>query len=344
MAWVSRSIVSLLWALLVVGTVLQGKAFAADPPGTLTFVGPNKINVKLDSHGFGVSRRYSTNLLLYVENNGSATVTKFDLRLLEDPTFRDSNAVNLSYPIIPLNAKDITPLPVSISVTNRSTQHAWLALAAKQPVAEKSTIIELELLRRPWVGYYWATIVLAALYASVTGFLLIKRHRNSMSSPLREIQGWTFAGTWLPTLAVIGTALSGVLAATNLLSDVFPGIDLARIPGLILLFGSAILASAIVFGAGVKHRSSSGDVKATVRSLIFASALTLFGVGGQLATLASLVILADSDSPEKIFLCLVLACAALVAYRFATTTVGNLAPARLSHSDPNDRGRIRRHS
>ena len=344
MVRVSRSMALLLWALLVVGMVLQGQAFAADPPGTLTFVGPSKINVKLDSHGFGASRKYSTNLLLYVENNGDVAITKFDFQLLEDPTFKNSNEVHLTYPTKTLAAKEITLLPVSISVTNRSTQHVWLALAAKQPVAEKATILELELFRRPWIGYYWATILLAALYASLTALLLLKRHRHNLSSPLREIQGWTFAGTWLPTLAVIGTALSGVLAATNLLSDVFPGIDLARIPGLMLLFGSAILTSAIVFGAGVKHRSSSGDVRATVRSLIFASALTLFGVGGQLATLATLVILADSENPEKIFFCLVLTFTALAAYRFAATTVGNLAPARSAHSDRNDRGGIWRRS
>src|SRR5260370_11684801 len=105
---------------------------------------------------------------------------------------------------------------------------------------------------------------------------------------------WTLQGSWLTNLGALGALLSGVLGASNYLSDFVPGLSTTPFVGLNLVFGATVVAAPVVYYAFSQQRADPAHPGQTVtigngKGVTPLMVITLFGIYGELATLAWLV-------------------------------------------------------
>ncbi|MFB7462851.1 hypothetical protein ACFCZ1_04980 [Streptomyces sp. NPDC056224] len=138
---------------------------------------------------------------------------------------------------------------------------------------------------------------------------------------------WSPKDSWVTNISTLGALLGVVLAATGVLQKWLPGISVSHFLTLNLLFGGLLLFAPVVYSASCTYALHGGTdgprLKATGHGwgLVASAFITLFGVFGQLATIASMTIAAHADVAVKWCLCICLGLAALAVGLYAVLFV-----------------------
>jgi hypothetical protein len=316
---------------------------AAAPSPVLSFVGPNSISVRMMSQHDGRGRAWVGTVELSVENDGPA-VTSYSFEAHPDPALisQGDNSVSVTSPVAVLKGYQVTTVPVLIAASDNWSSSLILALVVQKPASVKPAVTTLALLRSPQASDYIWPPVLALAFALITLLLtmivgsssLTRVGKRRFKKPIHAASTWTFSGSWVTSLAALSAIVTAVLGATGFLADLFPGIDVQRFFSLFVLFNAAILVAPLIYSAAgtVDHKESVG----TVGGLLGASAMTLFGVGGQLMTLGILVRIAETTTLTKVSLTLAIAVVVVIIAWYAIATVTalmNLQPA-ITASEP----------
>jgi hypothetical protein len=108
---------------------------------------------------------------------------------------------------------------------------------------------------------YWIPlgvgVVLALVLTTVTAARLRIPVENEPRPPVKywkrlrsgvfTDKTWSFSGSWATNITVVGTVLTGLLAATGFLSEVLPGVPSGRFLGLSILFGGIVAISPFIY-------------------------------------------------------------------------------------------------
>lgn len=151
-------------------------------------------------------------------------------------------------------------------------------------------------------------VVASALVLGVAYQAKTPRHRSTrlwdwLKSPTSAGAAWSFQGSWVTNLSVIGGVLTSVAAASGLLNDVLPGIDLAHVIGLNIAFAGMLVASPAIWIALSQWTLDANQALASLGTrlgLFVASLVTLWGVIGGVITMAILSLYSVATVPDKV--------------------------------------------
>lgn len=291
----------------------EAEAEAEGPaPPKLSIAGPESVVFELD----GASG--TANLLVINAGGLDATVRATSIQV-DDPTgdctvrlSGDSSAV--------VAAHDDAMLPVAIRTHSCADESGTFIVESdpsSDPVAARFSFARSDSLLT-----YAFPPVLAALSAAILGFgLRSKSHQATIDLG----PAFSFKDSWLTTVATFTAILGTILTTTGVVASLLPGLDINRLLTLNLAFGGLVLIAPVVYAALAKWewrqdvKSGKHDLHplATRRSLILASATTLAGVVGQLATIGILVDASTLDTVAQGVLALVLVSIAIVVFVYA---------------------------
>lgn len=247
---------------------------------------------------------WSGTVTIGVEDNGPA-VTKYYVKPVRYPTLSSAQTVTdttislVSHPAI--SAYNVTSLSLKILIRDNWSSSLTFALVARG-ANENPVVATITVVREPQTSDYWWPVIGALSFSIVVSawiFLSSIIRRKTLSEQVNTTSSWSFKDSWVSTLTTLGAVAGTVLGATGFLTDVFPGVDVQRFFTLLILFTGAVLAAPLLYTAASRTDSGSGQTQGTVGGLWLASALTLFGVAGQFATIGSLVWLADTGAGNR---------------------------------------------
>jgi hypothetical protein len=279
---------------------------------------------------------WSGTVTVGVEDNGAA-VPKYYVKPVRYPTLSSAQTVTdatislVSHPSI--SAYNITSLSLKILIRDNWSSSLTFALVA--PGTNVNPVVAtIAIVREPQTSDYWWPVVAALSFSILVSawIFLSSIRRRRLRDKVNTTTSWSFKDSWVSTLTTLGAVAGTVLGATGFLTDVFPGVDVQRFFTLLILFTGAVLAAPVVYAAASKTDRGSGQTQGTVGGLWLASALTLFGVAGQFATIGSLVWLADTGRGNRWGLTAALSLVSLIIAWYAHTTadqVIKLTPASL---------------
>jgi hypothetical protein len=279
-------------------------------PATVSFVQTGPITVKLSQNKLDPSQEFRATLYLAIKNDGPQDVTKYSfLPLLETTPKPGDLGITMSQ-LPTLKAFHVTEVSIDISVTNQTTSDIGISLEVEQPAQVKAATLTLVLKRLPTSTSYWVSIWFALGLTVAFWVAGLVRFRGRLRKDIRTEKAWSFSGSVVTTLSLAGVVLTGVLASTSFLDEVFPGIDTGRMAGLSFLFAGTIAAAAIVFGIGARRPAEDDTTGTPVFFLLSSVSFVLFGVTGQLCLLGVFTYLSDSTTPVKgfVFACLAITC------------------------------------
>ena len=279
---------------------------------------------------------WSGTVTVGVEDNGPA-VTKYYVKPIRYPTLSSAQTVTdatislVSHPAI--SAYDVTSLTLKILIRDNWSSSLSFALVAQGPSVDP-VVATISIVREPQTSDYWWPVIGALSFSiMVSGWIFLSSmRRKKLTEQVNTTSSWSFKDSWVSTLTTLGAVAGTVLGATGFLTDVFPGVDVQRFFTLLILFTAAVLAAPLVYTAASKTNSDSGQTQGTVGGLWLASALTLFGVAGQFATIGSLVWLADTGAGNRWGLTAALSLISLIIAWYAHNTadqVIKLTPASM---------------
>jgi hypothetical protein len=295
-------------------------AWATTAGPVLSIAGPNSITLHHASNPRGTSRSWTGSTVLLVEDDGPS-IAKYQIISFKDSPVGSTPHLdkNESMPII--RGYGITELPVTLTLADNWSTSLTLSLVVAKPAQIKPATITLTLLRSPRTSDYLIPIIFAGLFSIlIMLWTLYSLEPLSATRPVYTASSWGFSSSWLTALSALGAIFGTVLAATGFLADVFPGVDVQRFFSLNVLFASAILAAPLVYAAASKSDPHGRVTIGSVGGFTLASAVTLFGVTGEVATLAVLVWIADTGKGAQASLTVTLILIVLIIAWYAHTT------------------------
>jgi hypothetical protein len=147
---------------------------------------------------------------------------------------------------------------------------------------------------------------------------------------------WSFKDSWLTNVAAAGAVLTTVLGTSGFLDQVLPGTPTGQFVGLSLVGGAAVTMAPLVYLAWSKwdvssDKTSALESRGSIRGLLLATGVTLFGVYLELGTLGLLVNAADGTVAAKAGCYLLLIGATFVVARYAVrSTLGTVMKTEAS--------------
>lgn len=272
---------------------------------SVSFVGP--ASQTIDFSGVrGGNGLFIGHVNLLIQNGGTA-ITTAKLSVYGDSTMAGGPTVLMgaSHPFT-IGPFGVTPKLVAITTTNPGDNNLTVVLTVIDPsgVAPTTEVFKVE--RLISLTYLWLPILLGAGFALVflaTRYVAWKIRSLDLRKAIYPPPSWTFGGSWVTVVSVLGAVLTTILGASGLIADLFPNTDVQRFGVLNLVFGGIVLLGAMVYAA-LSKVGQVGDVDrplgiyGTPQALLFASTVTLFGVAGQLITLGELASLSESRPPN----------------------------------------------
>ncbi len=218
----------------------------------------------------------------------------------------------------------MTSLTLKVLVRDNWSSSLTFALAAQGPDVNP-VVATITIVREPQTSDYWWPIIALFFSIAVSAWILWSSIRGErLSREVNTTSSWSFRDSWVSALTTLGAVAGTVLSATGFLADVFPGVDVQRFFTLLILFTAAVLAAPLVYAAASKTDKDSGQNLGTVGGLWLATALTLFGVAGEFATIGSLVWLADTGTGNRAGLTAARSLVSLIIAWYAHSTVGQV--------------------
>ena len=335
-------------AIVIAGTVMCAASPAGAEPkaATLSIVGPSSLTAVLQGSG---NHRHAT-LTVVVANTGDVATTLSASVVLDDSTTPGCSHQRLHARIVgdatvAAHADQTTRvvIPVAESCVGRAGTLFIDGAPGVDPASARLT------LTRTLGGTKIALpTLIAALLTIVSLFLLFRLTGGTWFLKAGRIAigpGWTVQGSWLTNVGALGAILGTVLGATNYLADLVPGLQTAPFVGLNLVFGAVVVTAPIAYYAFSKQRADptqpGTDATVTIgtgKGVTVLMAVTLFGVYGELATIALLI--HESTRPwyatTPLFVGLIASAVAAGAYAIRSTrdtvrvAINTNQPARLS--------------
>lgn len=305
---------------------------------SLTFVGPSAETISMVPVA-GHSGLYRGQVALLLQNAGDQVV-QAGLAVTGDPTAAGPPPQLVgSSGTFPLAAFQVTKRVVTITDKDSSDNNVTFVLTAKKPSGVGPATETFKLLRAPVAWYFWIPVFVglgfAVVFLVVRGlfwWLEIKRRHTRMSKskawerygkrPVYPPSAWTFGGSWVTVISVLGAALATVLGTSGLIADAFPGIDVQRFVVLNLLLGGVVLTGPLIYTAN--SRVDVATINGRAYGLWLAASVTLIGVAGQLSTLGELAWLSNGAILQKFGIVVVIAFAGVVLFWYSFQSVDQL--------------------
>jgi hypothetical protein len=267
------------------------------------------VTIGVEDNGPAV-RHYTIKPIRYPTLSSALTVTDATISLVYHPT---------------INGYNVTSLTLKVLVRDNWSSSLTFALVAQGPDVNP-VVATITIVREPQTSDYWWPIIAALFFSiAVSAWIFWSSIRGErLSREVNTTSSWSFKDSWVSTLTALGAVAGTVLGATGFLADVFPGVDVQRFFTLLILFTAAVLAAPLVYAAASKTDKDSGQTLGTVGGLWLATALTLFGVAGEFATIGSLVWLADTGTGNRAGLTAALSLISLIIAWYAHSTVGQV--------------------
>lgn len=271
-------------------------ALAAPPAAAETAPAPSVLGAPVVVGLTG--NEIETDVHLVVGNDGGpGTVTirlietstgrSLPIRLAAEAAFQESVQVSL---------QAYAPSTVNLRVsTGRSAVAGQVVV---QPAAAKAAAAAFETERRPegtWMALTLLGFVASMVLVLVT-WLAPSDKQARWSDPVLVDANWSFSTSWATNITGITAALGAVLAATQFVGDVLPGVSLTWFVGMNVFYGVAAAAAAAVFrmGPAPKAASGTGSPAGSVGGLLAAAWLVLGAALGQVGVLVVMAELADA--------------------------------------------------
>jgi hypothetical protein len=266
-----------------------------------------------------------------IEDNG-APVNSYSVKAVRYPTLSsklivDDTTVKLPKHPPHINAYGVTSIPVKVLIRDNWSSSLTLALVAQSPAGVDPVVTTILIVRQPRSSDYWWPIIIGILFSVIfTGWIFITSiaDKKNFSDEIYTSSSWSFKDSWVSTLTALGAVAGTVLGATGFLTDVFPGVDTQRFFSLLILFTGAVLTAPLAYTAASKTDAKTGETLGTVGGLLLATAVTLFGVAGQFATLGSLVWLADTGTGTQVEFTVAIGIVGLIVGWYAHNTADQL--------------------
>jgi hypothetical protein len=288
---------------------LSGAAQAQAPAPTLLYVGPGTIDLNTaQAAGQSLDR---TVLLLNVGDD-QAVVSSIALRLDNADACHAMATLGTPVHIKAHGRAQVVAAFSGVNAHSCSGDGGRIVLRTRGD-ASAPVIVPVLFVRTLDDAAYLVALISSLVVASalVLGVAFeAKRPRHSTSklwdwlkSPTSAGAAWSFQGSWVTNLSVIGGVLTSVAAASGLLNDVLPGIDLAHVIGLNIAFGGMLVASPAIWIALSQWTLDANQALASLGTrlgLFVASLVTLWGVIGGVITMAVLTLYSVATVPDKV--------------------------------------------
>jgi hypothetical protein len=274
---------------------LSGAAQAQAPAPTLLYVGPGTIDLNTaQAAGQSLDR---TVLLLNVGDD-QAVVSSIALRLDNADACHAMATLGTPVHIKAHGRAQVVAAFSGVNAHSCSGDGGRIVLRTRGD-ASAPVIVPVLFVRTLDDAAYLVALISSLVVASalVLGVAFeAKRPRHSTSklwdwlkSPTSAGAAWSFQGSWVTNLSVIGGVLTSVAAASGLLNDVLPGIDLAHVIGLNIAFGGMLVASPAIWIALSQWTLDANQ-----------ALVTLWGVIGGVITMAVLTLYSVATVPDKV--------------------------------------------
>jgi len=299
----------------------------------------------------GNDTTYQGNIKLLIQNSGMA-VTKACVTAIGDPTVlsdsprlvtanHGSSKYVGSICGLAISGFSITSIPLTVVEKNAKSNSMTFGITVSEPGSVAPINETFKLLRYPAPQSFWLPVVIGAIFGAVffvfrsAYWRYLKRRKVGYSPaliwkylkrPVYTPTSWTFGGSWVTAISVLGGVLTTVLGASGLIADVFPGIDIQRFVALNLVLAGIVLAGPLI-GAALSTTDPpplDPGVHASVGGLLCAAAFTLVGIAGQLFVLCELALLSNAGSSQQIGIVVAVIIAGLILFWYSLRSVDQL--------------------
>jgi hypothetical protein len=335
--------------------VLPSTTTTTIPKPAVTLVGPTSETIELVRLG-GRSKTYKGSIDLLVQNSG-ADIAQARLSILGDPTASGGRLrLTGSRQPFSLPGFSVTERQVPFSDADAADNNVTIAVTVLHPTGVAPVTETFKLLREPSTIYFWFPIIVGLVFGSVfflvrggrwfnklrkskkkSAWTLLRHPVTNSGRSVYPPSSWTFGGSWVTLISVLGALVATVLATSGLVTDVFPSFDVQRFVALNLVLGGAVLTGPLIYAALSKveeadlPRDARGQVtqgrviNGRVIGLLSAASVTLVGVAGQLATLLVLAHISNAQQHEKWGIYAAIAITGLILFIYAYRSVDQLA-------------------
>jgi hypothetical protein len=242
---------------------------------------------------------------------------------------------------------EVTPTPETFSMAPNGARAQQINLAARGDcVGQGGTLIfsmpdgpaatvRFSLTAEFAEGQAWIPVAVGGGVAVIFVVFCFCAVSAPMKDPVHVGASWSFSDNWVTNISTVGGVLATVLAAGGFLESVIPGVDTDRLVGLSLLFSAVIVLAPVlysictVWGWEAVEGDPTGAKKTlvsqgTVRGVVAAAFVTIFGVVGQLATLWMVNDIAEGSGGVKAFIYVSLGLTALAVFVYAVRFAGGV--------------------
>jgi hypothetical protein len=298
------------------------------PLPSLALVGPTSETVQmvLLNH----SKIYEGTITLLIQNTGPQA-SKAQIRVFSDPTVAGGK-LTITKPTgtISIPGYADSKQTVTFKDTNAQNNDATVTFGIEVLAPKKvpPTVEAFKLLRQPSVNDFWVPIWgglifgLAFLVARSLSWTI--RHKKIRGTSIYPPASWTFGGSWVTLISVLGAVLATILATSGLITDVFPSIDVQRFVALNLVLGGAVLTGPLIYAAMSKTEGDGKVINGRASGLLWAASVTLIGVAGQLLTLGVLAHISSAQSHEKAGIYVALGIVGAILFLYSYRSLGQL--------------------
>lgn len=349
MAW---SCIVLAVSLAAVGVAAPAVAAEADDAVPKLTIGAPET-MEFESDLFAAETATVSGMLL-VANGGAVDATALLTPHIVGGTCGSSDAPSVtleSSHTVDVPANSVKPMPMDLQLPSACAGRKIALVLTADRAAPATT--EIAVTRRLDDDFYWLPLILALILSLVTVLVAMVMIAMRTTGKWTDIEvkagsSWSFKDSWLTNVSAVGAVLAAVLAASGFLDEVAPGLSTMKFLGLGLLFGGMVLIGPLVYGAlsrwKIKPASDSEPSKVesvgTVGGLTAASAVTLWGVYGQLCTLLALDVGSPGDLWTRAVLALLLFLAIGIVFVYGVRSLVHLAAPEGKRGAPATRGLV----
>jgi hypothetical protein len=334
------------------------------PKPAVTLVGPASETIQLTKAGTGGQEQ--GRITVVIQNTGTRIAGARLSFIADPTARGPSPQIVLSTkspPLVSDHTNDFALAPFgvttrSITVVDRSAgdNNVTAVLTVLRPVGVGPTTETFKLLRSPSVWNIWLPVLMGLGFAliffltrgyfwwreiqeaenfriaaslqtqSVRRYTQGRIYRQYLNREVFPPASWTFGGSWVTLISVLGAVLATVLGTSGLITDVFPSIDVERFVVLNLVLGGAVLAGPLIYSAAsrVDRQPPPGSINGRAIGLLCASTVTLIGVAGQLAGMAELAWLSNASIESKIGISVAAGLVGALLYWYSFQSVNQL--------------------